>query len=288
LNILNRQKALISSVAAIALLGLWLVYAVFVYSPTYDLDGFEIAAPASLWQGSEVPQASAGGRQLIAHAAGAIDGHVYTNSMEALEQAVANGFRLIELDFRKTSDGHLVAVHHWAQFRRFIKHEDTADTPLSLAEFKQARIHGRYTPLTAQDVSAFFMAHPELILVTDKSNDFSELLEVFPFHERLIIEVFGFANYKKALEAGVQRPMLSISGRQRYLDFVNKHGVQYVALAVNDAIKRAEVLRDWKQQGISIFAYTSNDEAFVSDAVPDFISAVYTDHLVPGVTGGDE
>ena len=44
----------------------------------------------------ELPQA------VIAHAAGAIDGNRLTNSLEALEHAIACGVRFIELDLRMT------------------------------------------------------------------------------------------------------------------------------------------------------------------------------------------
>ena len=36
--------------------------------------------------------------ELIAHAGGEIDGYVYTNSLEALQQAASRGYRFIELD----------------------------------------------------------------------------------------------------------------------------------------------------------------------------------------------
>lgn len=40
----------------------------------------------------------------IAHAAGEIEGRIYTNSLEAIEQAIAAGYRFIEVDLRKTLD----------------------------------------------------------------------------------------------------------------------------------------------------------------------------------------
>ena len=51
--------------------------------------------------------------KLIAHAGGAIDGHVYTNSKEAVLNSINNGSKYIELDFSLTSDSELVCVHRW-------------------------------------------------------------------------------------------------------------------------------------------------------------------------------
>ena len=48
---------------------------------------------------------------LIAHAGGAIDGHTYTNSKEALINALDKGFTYIELDLYETSDSNVVCLH---------------------------------------------------------------------------------------------------------------------------------------------------------------------------------
>lgn len=37
-----------------------------------------------------------------------------SNSLEGLENCVANGYNAIELDFNFTSDGHLVCIHDWS------------------------------------------------------------------------------------------------------------------------------------------------------------------------------
>ena len=61
----------------------------------------------SLWRALDrVPEAEAlahaGAPEPIAHAAGVVEGHVYTNSREALERALRDGYRFVELDLRKT------------------------------------------------------------------------------------------------------------------------------------------------------------------------------------------
>ena len=47
----------------------------------------------------------------VAHAGGGIDGETYTNSYEALDRAVNDGFRYLELDLSFTSDDQLVCIH---------------------------------------------------------------------------------------------------------------------------------------------------------------------------------
>lgn len=58
------------------------------------------------------------GMTLIAHAGGGLEQGDYSNSKDALDQAVLNGFELFELDFNWTSDGALAIGHDWkAEYR---------------------------------------------------------------------------------------------------------------------------------------------------------------------------
>ncbi len=52
----------------------------------------------------------------IAHALGGIDGHAYTNSLDALLLNYKNGHRVFEADISITSDGAAVLAHDWAHF----------------------------------------------------------------------------------------------------------------------------------------------------------------------------
>ncbi|MCK4824891.1 sulfatase-like hydrolase/transferase, partial [bacterium] len=55
----------------------------------------------------------------VAHAGGGIRGKTYTNSLDALDQNIENGFLYFELDFSFTKDGRLVCIHDWKKsFRR--------------------------------------------------------------------------------------------------------------------------------------------------------------------------
>ncbi len=97
-------------------------------------------------------------RHLIAHAGGSIGNHVYTNSREAVLQSVRNGYKYIELDFQLTSDSQLVCMHSANDFRHMTAMADSM--PLTANNFRQQRIAGNYTPITATDVTALMHDHP--------------------------------------------------------------------------------------------------------------------------------
>ena len=55
----------------------------------------------------------------IAHAGGGYRGDTYTNSFEALNENISNGFEYFELDFSFTRDYELVCIHDWSHsFKR--------------------------------------------------------------------------------------------------------------------------------------------------------------------------
>ncbi|MBQ2778940.1 MAG: hypothetical protein IJF46_04120 [Bacteroidaceae bacterium] len=148
--------------------------------------------------------------ELIAHAGGAIDGRTYTNSREALERALANGYRHIELDLALTSDSTLVAAHSWQLFNEISGFAHKGDTAPTLDEFLSRRIYGRYTPLTAKEINRFFLENEELILVTDKISDAAILEENFPtLKKRMIVEAFTHDDYVRLKEQGYHRVFYS-------------------------------------------------------------------------------
>ena len=55
----------------------------------------------------------------VAHAGGGINGKTYTNSYEALNLNIKNGFTYFEIDFSFTRDNRLVCLHDWkGSFKR--------------------------------------------------------------------------------------------------------------------------------------------------------------------------
>ena len=121
-------------------------------------------------------------RYYIAHAAGSIDGHTYTNSQEALQHSLLQQFAYIELDLQQTIDGVVVCSH------------DCVDT-ISNRSFLNRKILGKYTPLSLQDALQIRKEQP-FTLVTDKIDDPNILNKFFTQDKsRLIVEVFSWQRY---------------------------------------------------------------------------------------------
>lgn len=217
---------------------------------------------------------------LIAHAGGGIDDQIYTNSKEALLQSIKKGFILIELDLIETKDKKLVAANNWKSFKE--KSSCCIDNIPTLDEFKNSKILNKYTPLDTEDINEIFSVNKNLILVTDKTNNFDLINNSFEFDKsRIIVEIFGKENYLKAIKNGIKNPLYSASvqHRDKEKEFIEKYKIKMIAISSSDYIENEDYFKNLKKEkGTIIFVYTSNDHNFVNNSL-EVVDAFYTDFI---------
>ena len=145
---------------------------------------------------------------LIAHALGNAGEYKYTNTRDALEESISEGFKIIEVDLAKTSDGEIVCRHNWKK--------DTFDVSYDgripdLATFEREKYYGTLTTLTARGLLEIWSEHPELYFITDvkqdENTDLPEVIEKFvalaremgqeKLLDRLIVQLYNAEDYDK-------------------------------------------------------------------------------------------
>ena len=199
-------------------------------------------------------------KRFIAHAGGQIDGHKYTNTLEALDLNYKNGFRLFELDIHKTKDNIYVAVHDWKSFVETTGYK--GDLPPSRQDFLQQKIHGKYSPIDITDINVWFYNHPDAILVTDKVNTPIDFSNKFIDKNRLMMELFSWDAVKKGLDAKIRSAMPNgyilkdIKGDKGA--YLKKLGVKDVVTSRHMVKTHKELLVDMVHFGIHVFAYHIN------------------------------
>lgn len=88
---------------------------------------------------------------VIAHAGGGIDGHIYTDSLEAINNSYDNGARLFDIDLRFTSDLEIVLRHDWTGINleqpefKYLYHIEQWSS-----EYCQEQISRKYLPTIEQ------------------------------------------------------------------------------------------------------------------------------------------
>lgn len=141
----------------------------------------------------------------IAHAAGALDGVPYTNSVTALDQNLSRGRKVFEVDFQFTSDNHLVLNHDW---------DDFDGQPLSHAAFMTQEL--AYTPTDLPLFLNWLKTHcPECRVITDAKDDFWTFWAAFTQQvpqdwrrAKFIIQTYSVAQSMKLAALDPQQPQI--------------------------------------------------------------------------------
>ena len=227
---------------------------------------------------------------LIAHAGGAIDGYSYTNSREALTNALDNGFRYIELDLYETTDNNAVCLHSLEDYRKMTS-TDCED--LDIKSFLSHQLYGKYTPMTLNDAIKIWEERP-FYFVTDKISDPQILNRYFKKNrDKVIVEAFSLDDYIQ-LERDGYTPMFSIMAlnvRGLYLYIINsiKYGKGIPRIVTNTYVSKY-VYRIFKRLGAhKIAVYSLYDEEYQKLHEREYIEKyagrevdlVYVDYVKP-------
>ena len=221
--------------------------------------------------------------EYIAHAGGAIDNCVYTNSREAMEQALANGFRFVEFDLLFTSDSILVAAHSWSEFNEMTDSAHLGNAVPLYSDFSSRKIYGKYTPLSAREINDFFEQHDSLFLVTDKMSQPELLQEYFPnLNERMVVEAFSFQHYCRLKSHGYYRVFYSCMADDIMSTLLSTSidEIEWMALHTSAFDNYLfKLVNHFKQFNVALF--TVNDLEDIPLEYRGMVKMVYTDFLWP-------
>lgn len=231
---------------------------------------------------------------LIAHAGGEINGDFGTNSLEALQKSIKDGYHYIELDLCLTSDSVLVAAHDWRTFNERTGYFIKKDTVPSLKEYKKRRIYGKYTPITAKEITNILALYPNIHLVTDKISNYKIINKNFSeFKKQIVIECFSYEDYQQLKNLGYYKVMYSDETRiDEYTKMIQllKHAVfpkLFSDTQINELVvgrsffnrKKNRFILNHSDTKVSI--YTINDTKDIPAKYISRIDMIYTDSIKP-------
>ncbi|KAA8677900.1 glycerophosphodiester phosphodiesterase family protein [Vibrio gigantis] len=220
---------------------------------------------------------------LIAHAGGGIDGLKYTNSLEAVEKSIENGFKMIELDLLVSSDGKIVAVHDWNSFHSMTN--SNKNGPIASEEFELKIINDNYHTLNILEAIEI-LSENEVVLVTDKIENLVLLSKSIIVKDKSIVEVFSLKKYNEAIKLGFNNVALNIDLNTPFIiDWIELNKIRAVTYrgdnlsSLGNEYKNAITLSN---MGISAMIYSSNDldlDTIKAYGIVNF--AIYVDFVLP-------
>lgn len=228
--------------------------------------------------------------KIIAHAGGGINGDIYTNSLEALTNSIAKGYKYIEFDLLFTADSVLVATHSWEEYNALCEQPQRGDSAPTLSEFLSQRIMGKYTPLTARQINSIFESDSTLFLVTDKTSDPDIIEKYFSnIKERTIVEAFSYEDYSELNRLGYHKVLYSCLAKD-ISEGVIKHIILYPFFKgekIEWMSLHTSALDHYLFKMIDIFSnykaalFTVNDKESVPQKHRKNIEYIYTDKIIP-------
>lgn len=217
---------------------------------------------------------------------GGIGQYVYTNCEEAVRDSLARGFTYVELDLMQTSDGCLVGGHTWDELRAILGVESNNQKCMSKAEIEALKPQGKYTPLFAADICRLMQENPQMILVTDKTQNFELLRREIPYPDRMVIEACSVHDYLRALRAGFKHVALTawslydLQQAQKY----QLSGVVLSATVLKEDPAAVKLVQQLHADGCCImvhWASVCDAPEFVREYLGRCISRIYTDTWAP-------
>lgn len=222
----------------------------------------------------------------IIHAGGEIYGMLGSNSLEALECTYEKGYRVIEIDFVLSSDGHAVCLHDWSSYYSDL----LTSQPISKAEFEKVKIFNQYTSMTLDSLVEWMKTHTDVYIVTDiKENNVEVLRNIEREHpeiiSRIIPQIYQYEEYLPVRAMGYSNIVLTLYRLPTYNDksngkynsaFAQKNGL--LAVAGDLILAKPEFVSEFVALGVPLYVHTVNDEAEQRRYLDMGITGVYTDY----------
>ena len=235
--------------------------------------------------------------EYVAQGLGDVDGKRLTNSYEAFESNYNEGHRLFETNFVFTSDGGVVAREDWRPYTfKFLGQETKNESVLSEEEFSNLLIHGKYNPLTLDEMISLLENYEDASLIVT-SNGLSEEQKKMLFEdidrrvkakevlERIIPQVTSMKELEAIKEQGNFKTYLyDMSSSIAVVDDEVMNSLldsNVKAVLMNkEQIGNSDISR-FKEREMAVFVDNINESSEVEKLVKEGAQGVFTDFLNP-------
>ncbi|QIB70290.1 hypothetical protein Ami103574_13755 [Aminipila butyrica] len=231
--------------------------------------------------------------KLIAHGAGTVEGFPTSSSVDAMKLAIQNGFKWIELDLEFSSDGKIIMLHDWDRTvttylgRKF-------DKPLSLREFNNQLIYGRFEALTFDKLTKILDENPQVQIITDTKEDNVKLLtkiaETYPqYIKRIIPQIYDYNEFDSVAALGYEDIIFTLYMQNtinysKLLNFVQDKGVYAVTIDKNYWIKGLP--EKLSRDGVTVYTHPVDTIEEAQEQFAKGAYGVYSSDLIPAEVAG--
>ena len=224
----------------------------------------------------------------VVHAGGQAGYETGTNSLEAINSSFDCGYRYIEMDLNFTSDGRLVCVHDWDT--DYFKMGKPAGVALSLEEFKNEKILGKFTPMTVEELAKWLYERPDTYVITDiKENNIAGLKYIAEncayIKERIMPQIYSEGEYAAIKDMGYTNIIYTLY-KLSYSDKMNTDKIagfakshELAAIVFSSELASDSYVKKLKACQTKLMTHTVNSRTEAERLKNMGIDGIYSDYL---------
>ena len=177
--------------------------------------------------------------KVIAHGGGAWKGLETTNSVEALNAAIKNGYKIIELDMELSSDQKIIMLHDWDRTAMYY-YGTSFDRKITQSKFLNLSIYGSLEVLTFEKLAKIMERNQDFKIITDTKGDNLELLtkiaEEYPeLVGRIIPQIYNYDQWSRVKNLGYNDIIFTLYAMpdldtKKLISFVQDHDIYAVTM----------------------------------------------------------
>lgn len=225
--------------------------------------------------------------RVVAHACGGIDGMVYSNSLEALEYSIKEGYKLIEVDLMQTADNEIILTHNLdtdAEGNVIIpKHDD----------FMNKKINYVLSPMDVNMLLQIMKENKDIFIILDvkggmevydlivknaKENNLEECLDRFIVQVYTLLDLSQyppeFKHYLLTLYA------LGQNDSKKIVQYCLENDIHVVTMPGTWISCRNDI-KYYEEYNIKVYVHTINDMDQMNNLFNNGVWGIYTDFIKP-------
>jgi len=228
--------------------------------------------------------------RFVAHGGGFVEGYGTTNSIEAVMQSIADGYKLIELDFGFSSDGELIMIHDWGR---------TASTyfgtsfsrRLSENEFEKILINGKFHTLTFKKLMLILDEAEDVRIVTDVKDDNIRALTIIAekysdYIDRIIPQIYSYDQYNVVKSLGYKDIILTLYAMptvdyNELMTFIRSHKLFAVTVGDTHDYTISDLKYKLADDGVTVYYHPVHDFETALQLFDNGVYGVYSNKIIP-------
>ena len=227
--------------------------------------------------------------RVIAHGGGAIQGESVTNSVEAVEQAIAQGYQYIELDLAFTTDGQVAMIHDWQSSGSYYLGLGQ-NKAIPFDQYQKCRVLNRFTPLDLSRLAKILQQHPDVRIITDTKEDNVAILTAIQKQQPAIVkqiipQIYQYEEYEPVKKLGYPQVILTMykmsneRNGSKVAKFVKEKGVYAVTMSID--LANTGLAKTLQSYGVAVYMHTVNSLPQTVTALNAGAYGIYSDTLLP-------